>query len=85
MSPLIEVSFHPHTGGLDREPLGVRIGCGGAAGIMGWLCIYPLDVLRSRVMSAPLISSGGGWAVVAEVARETYARLRLAGYILTRV
>ena len=34
-----------------REPLYVRIGCGMVAGCGGWLSIYPLDVLRSRVMS----------------------------------
>ncbi len=59
-----------------REPLRVRIGCGAIAGISGWVSIYPLDVLRSRIMSAPpsVADGGGGWATVAAVARETVAR-----------
>lgn len=36
-----------------REPLAMRVLCGMSAGVVGWLSIYPLDVLRSRIMSAP--------------------------------
>ena len=68
-------------GAPPREPLGVRVGCGAVAGIFGWLSIYPLDVLRSRVMSAPpSAAGGGGFATVARVARETYARGGVAAF-----
>ena len=38
-------------GGTSPEPLALRILSGMCAGICGWISIYPLDVLRSRVMS----------------------------------
>ena len=38
-------------GDTSPEPLALRILSGGVAGICGWISIYPLDVLRSRVMS----------------------------------
>ena len=47
----------------QQQELPVRIGCGAVGGICGWLSIYPLDVLRSRVMSAPAaaaVPAGGG-------------------------
>ena len=52
-------------GGQDRppvEPLPLRILCGMAAGCAGWLSIYPLDVLRSRIMSTtpPCLAPTGG-------------------------
>jgi solute carrier family 25 carnitine/acylcarnitine transporter 20/29 len=37
----------------DVDSIVVRSSCGAFAGIVGWLSIYPLDVLRSRVMSVP--------------------------------
>ena len=59
-----------------EEPLSVRIGCGMVAGCCGWLSIYPLDVLRSRVMSVIVPGSGGSsnaFSLVAGAARDTYA------------
>lgn len=54
------------------EPLALRVLSGMFAGVVGWVSIYPLDVLRSRVMSVvpPMMTtaaaagpaSGGGGA-----------------------
>ena len=41
--------------GGDTLPLPVRIVCGALAGCAGWLSIYPLDVLRSQVISAGMV------------------------------
>jgi solute carrier family 25 carnitine/acylcarnitine transporter 20/29 len=41
----------------NRPPLALRILSGMCAGIVGWISIYPLDVLRSRVLSAAVPSS----------------------------
>ena len=80
----------PPTGGSrlpKDEPLAVRIGCGAVGGICGWISIYPLDVLRSRVMSGivtpqPCAVNGGAKAyvelslvdMVGQAVHETYAR-----------
>jgi solute carrier family 25 carnitine/acylcarnitine transporter 20/29 len=64
-----------------EEPLSVRVACGMVAGCCGWISIYPLDVLRSRVMSvgseAAVAGSTAGTAgfsgLVATAVRETYA------------
>ena len=34
-------------------PLGVRIFAGGLAGGLGWLVVYPFDVVKARMMSQP--------------------------------
>ena len=53
------------------DSLLARVMCGACAGIAGWLSIYPLDVLRSRVMSTvpPCLSQrapvGSGGAIAA--------------------
>ena len=49
------------------EPVGVRVLAGAAAGCTAWSSIYPVDVLRSRIMSS------GGRRAVSDVAREVYA------------
>ena len=36
-----------------ETPLGVRILAGGIAGGLGWLTVYPLDVIKARMMSQP--------------------------------
>ena len=36
-----------------ETPLGVRILAGGIAGGLGWLTVYPLDVVKARMMSQP--------------------------------
>ena len=36
-----------------ETPLGVRILAGGLAGGLGWLTVYPLDVIKARMMSQP--------------------------------
>jgi len=62
-----------------QEPLSVRIGCGMVAGCCGWISIYPLDVVRSRVMAVGVAASAGGngsssaFALVSAAARDTYA------------
>jgi len=64
-----------------EEPLSIRVACGMVAGCCGWISIYPLDVLRSRVMSvgseAAVAGSTAGTAglsgLVATAVRETYA------------
>ena len=46
------------------EPLALRVLSGMFAGVCGWISIYPLDVLRSRIMSVvpPLTSNTGAGA-----------------------
>ena len=71
----------------DEPPLLRRVLCGAAAGCVGWLSIYPLDVLRSRVMSAPAASasatSGGtpsAYEMVAAAVRDTYRAGGVMGF-----
>ena len=54
--------------GSKRESLLLRSCAGALAGMTAWTAIYPVDVLRSRIMSQP---AGGGSALRA--ARECYA------------
>lgn len=46
--------------------------CGALAGIMGWVTIYPLDVLRTRIMSGLTASPPEGSGLVLRAARECY-------------
>ena len=66
----------------SEEPLMLRILSGMAAGCAGWLSIYPLDVLRSRVMSAPpeARSREGIVQMTAAAIRNTYASGGLHGF-----
>jgi solute carrier family 25 carnitine/acylcarnitine transporter 20/29 len=70
---------------LANDPLASRVACGMIAGCSGWLSIYPLDVLRSRIMSAPFQAAADGRGgfervSVVSVARETLARHGIAGF-----
>ena len=62
------------SGPSSSEPLLLRVLCGMAAGCCGWLSIYPLDVLRSRIMSQKpdvvvLSGSGSGASTAALASR----------------
>lgn len=57
-----------------------RVACGAVAGWAGWLTIYPLDVLRSRVIS---LGAGGGPSLAPlAAARACYAEHGLRGFFV---
>ena len=64
-------------GATPPEPLALRVLSGMFAGVCGWISIYPLDVLRSRIMSVvpPLASNTGAgtYGAVAPVTAATSA------------
>ena len=45
------ITVPPRASWAEEAPLGVRILAGGLAGGLGWLLIYPFDVVRARMMS----------------------------------
>ena len=49
----------------EPEPLAFRVVCGMFAGCCGWMSIYPLDVLRSRIMGAVASPPSGAASMVA--------------------
>lgn len=72
-------------------PLTLRVLSGMCAGITGWISIYPLDVLRSRVMSAAVGSLPGTaaappppgmsvWEMSVAAARDVYAQGGMRGF-----
>ena len=52
------------------SPARWQILCGAASGIMGWISIYPLDVLRTRIMSGLTVAPSDGSGLVATAVRE---------------
>lgn len=60
----------------EESNLVVRLLSGSTAGVAGWTCIYPLDTLRSRVLSAKRGSS----TTAGSVARDIFQQNGIAGF-----
>jgi solute carrier family 25 (mitochondrial carnitine/acylcarnitine transporter), member 20/29 len=54
----------------DETPFLTRLLCGSFAGVCGWCAIFPLDTLRSRILSSPRGQPLRGIDVARDIVRE---------------
>ncbi|GFR47867.1 hypothetical protein Agub_g9676, partial [Astrephomene gubernaculifera] len=59
----------------EEAPPATQVIAGGMAGVLAWMPIYPLDVLKTRVQAVPGSSAGGGGGgkTMLQYAREMYS------------
>ncbi|KAL1519529.1 hypothetical protein AB1Y20_023044 [Prymnesium parvum] len=59
----------------------LKILCGAVSGIMGWVSIYPLDVLRTRIMSGMTTDPPRGTSLVLAAFQECYKEGGLQAFL----